>query len=408
MSRELRICPGVGDRKCGAFLSTLDRDPHPTCARCRGKICTKDLTCDFCAVWSAEQWERFLKKRSYKERKKHRPSGSVPPAQQTSPRAETSSGVSRPGTSSSSSSRPLGGQGEKEGSRGAPGVVSGGAPSPPARPRSSERGGSASGLSSGAGGLAPASPSPSGAGEAGVARSLQTPISRVSDVVDSPQFSPHVPRRGNSRESSASCSRVLSSRGSRSSDRGSRKDKRARSRESSSRGRRRRCRSRSSSRSRSRGRERRRRSSSRRSLLVPAHVVSGRGLLTATAHGVEALGLDVTGLDPRVDTGHAVTALGVTGRGLLTATDRAVSVRVPLPAGEGGVTARGRPLSRIARVTARGQAGDYPPPLPACGLRRRDGWPDEKPRRVWRRLPLSLLWFLKRRRSSLLLQEGRL
>ena len=253
MSRELRICPGVGDRKCGAFLSTLDRDPHPTCARCRGKICTKDLTCDFCAVWSAEQWERFLKKRSYKERKKHRPSGSVPPAQQTSPRAETSSGVSRPGTSSSSSSRPLGGQGEKQGSRGAPGVVSGGAPSPPARPWSSEGGGSASGLSSGAGGLAPASPSPSGAGEVGVARSLQMPISRVSDVVDSPQFSPHIPRRGNSRESSASCSRILSSRGSRSSDLGSRKDKRARPREGSSRGRHCRCRSRSSSRSRSRG-----------------------------------------------------------------------------------------------------------------------------------------------------------
>ena len=117
MSRELRICPGVGDRKCGAFLSNLDRDPHPTCARCRGKICTKDLTCDFCAVWSAEQWERFTKKRSYKERKKHRPSGSVPPAQQTSPRAETSSGVSRPGTSSSSSSLPLGGRGSRGGLR---------------------------------------------------------------------------------------------------------------------------------------------------------------------------------------------------------------------------------------------------------------------------------------------------
>ena len=103
MSRELRICPGVGDRKCGAFLSTLDRDPYPTCARCRGKICTKDMTCDFCADWSAAQWECFTKKRSYKERKKSRPSGSVPPASQTSPRAETSSGVSRPRTSSSSS-----------------------------------------------------------------------------------------------------------------------------------------------------------------------------------------------------------------------------------------------------------------------------------------------------------------
>ena len=130
MSKELRVCPGVGARKCGAFLARLDCDPHPTCTRCRGKVCTEDLTCDFCAVWSAEQWELFAKKRSYKERKQC-PLGSVPPAQQTSPRAETSSGVSRPGTSSSSSSRPLGGQEKQGGSRGAPGVVLGGAPSPP-------------------------------------------------------------------------------------------------------------------------------------------------------------------------------------------------------------------------------------------------------------------------------------
>ena len=116
MSKELRICPGVGARKCGAFLARLDRDPHPTCTRCRGKVCTRDMTCDFCAVWSAEQWELFAKKRSYKERK-HRPSGSVPSAQQISPRAETSSGVSRPGTSSSSSSRPLGRQGRGRGLR---------------------------------------------------------------------------------------------------------------------------------------------------------------------------------------------------------------------------------------------------------------------------------------------------
>ena len=53
MLRELRICPGVGSQKCGAFLSTLDRDPHPTCTRCRGKVCTKDMTCDICADWSA-------------------------------------------------------------------------------------------------------------------------------------------------------------------------------------------------------------------------------------------------------------------------------------------------------------------------------------------------------------------
>ena len=86
------------------------------------------------------------------------------------PLAETSSGVSLPG--SSSSSLPLGGQGRQEGSQGAPGVLSGGASSPPARSRSSGRGGGASGLLSGARGRAPSSPSPLGAGEVGVARSL--------------------------------------------------------------------------------------------------------------------------------------------------------------------------------------------------------------------------------------------
>ena len=257
MSKELRICPGVGARKCGAFLARIDRDPHPTCTRCRGKVCTRDMTCDFCAVWSAEQWALFSKKRSYKERNS-RPSGSAPPAQQTSPRAETSSGVSRPGTSSASSSRPLGGQGKPEGSRG----VSGGASSPPARPRSSERGGSASGQLSGVGGLASSSPLPSGSGGVEVARSRQTSLSRVSESVDSPSFSPHVPRRENVRESSGSCSRAVSSRDSRSSVREPRKDTRARSREGSSRGRRRLSRSRSSFRSRSRGRERAGRSSS--------------------------------------------------------------------------------------------------------------------------------------------------
>ena len=131
----------MGDRNCGAFLSTFERDPHPTCARCRGKICTMTLICDICAVWSAEQWERFNKKHSYRERKKHRPSGSVPPAQQTSPRAETSSGISRPGTTSASSSRPLGGAGGGGGggSQGAPGVVSGGGGSLSSRSTSVQR-----------------------------------------------------------------------------------------------------------------------------------------------------------------------------------------------------------------------------------------------------------------------------
>ena len=204
-----------------------------------------------------------MKKCAYKDRKKSRPSGSVPPASSTSPRAFSPSGVSRPETSSSSC--PSGGQGKwgGGGSPGAPGVVSGGAPSPPARSRSSERGGSVSGLVSGVRGRARSSPSPSEVGEVGAARSQQTPPSHAAASVVSPHSSPHVQRRGESRETSESHPRVLSSRGSRSSDRGALKDKRARSRSSSSRGRRRRSRSLSSSRLWSRGRERRRRSSSR-------------------------------------------------------------------------------------------------------------------------------------------------
>ena len=123
----------------------------------------------------------------------------------------------------------------------------------------------------------------------------------------------------------------------------------------------------------------------RHALLVVAHAVSGRGLLSSTALSVDALGRVVPGLDPRIDIGHAVS-----GRGLLTAP--AVSVRVPLPVGECGAVVRDRTLSRIARVTARGQACDYLLLLPACGPWKRDGWPDVGPRRVWRRLSLSLLW----------------
>ena len=65
----------------------------------------------------------------------------------------------------------------------------------------------------------------------------------------------------------------------------------------------------------------------RHARLVVAHVESGCGLLTATALGVEALGRVVTGLDPRIDIGHAVTALDG-------------SVRIPLPVGGSGAIVR--------------------------------------------------------------------
>ena len=95
MSRELRLCPGVGGRKCVAFLSSLDRGLHPTCTRCRGWVCTEDLTCDIYVDWSSAQWEAFAKKRSFAECKRSaRPSGSfLPPAPKTSSCARTSSEV---------------------------------------------------------------------------------------------------------------------------------------------------------------------------------------------------------------------------------------------------------------------------------------------------------------------------
>ena len=130
----------------------------------------------------------------------------------------------------------------------------------------------------------------------------------------------------------------------------------------------------------------------RHAFLVVAPAVSGRGLLTATAISVEALGRVVPGLDPWIDIGHAVTALGVSGRGLLTASAPAVGVRVPMLVGGCGAVVSDRTLSRIARLTARGQACDYLLLLPACGPWKQDGWPDVGPRRVWRPLSLSLLW----------------
>ena len=190
MSRELRLCPGVGGQKCGAFLSSLDRDPHPTCTRCRGRVCTKDLSCDICVDWSSAQWEAFAKKRSYAERKRSvRPSGSsLPPA------PKTSSEVAHPAAPSSSSSLPSEGRDERGGGfQDAPCAASHGASSPPARRVSSERSGSASGRSSGASERASVvSSACSRAEDPGVARSQRTPVARSApSSVASPHSSLH-------------------------------------------------------------------------------------------------------------------------------------------------------------------------------------------------------------------------
>ena len=140
--------------------------------------------------------------------------------------------------------------------------------------------------------------------------------------------------------------------------------------------------------------------------LVVAHGESGRGLLTAIALDVEALGRGVPGPGPRTGTGHAVTALDVSGLGLLPVTAPAVSVRVPLLVGGGGAIVRDRTLPRVAPLTARGLGSGCLLLLLVRGKLEQRDESDVEPRRVWRRLPLSLLRFLEGRVMLLLVQEG--
>ena len=132
-----------------------------------------------------------------------RPSGSVPSAPPTSPRAETSSGVSLPGTSSSSSSLPLGGQGKQEGSQGAPGVLSRGG-FLPSRSISVVREGwwCLWAVVWGARARSRFSFSFGSGRSGGLPARCRLLFSHASDFVVSPQFSPHVPQRENSRETS--------------------------------------------------------------------------------------------------------------------------------------------------------------------------------------------------------------
>ena len=62
-----RLCPGIG-KPCGIFMSSLTRDPHPLCKRCRGQDCTRLLTCDVCVNWTDAQWKEFEKKRKKKSK----------------------------------------------------------------------------------------------------------------------------------------------------------------------------------------------------------------------------------------------------------------------------------------------------------------------------------------------------
>ena len=143
------------------------------------------------------------------------------------------------------------------------------------------------------------------------------------------------------------------------------------------------CRSRSSSRSQLRGRERRLRSSS-------AWLSSRARLHRVRSRSSDRYRSQRWSSRSRCDRSRSLDRYRAhrdrLWRDRWWSVDRSRSrhqrVRFSLPAGEISVTASGRTLSRIARMTACDQAGDYLALLPACGRGSRDGWPDEKPRRV--------------------------
>ena len=225
MSRELCICPGVGGRKCGAFLSSLDRDPHPTCARCRGKICTRDMTCDFCVGWSSAQWELFPRKEPIRNGNDLALQALFPLCRRLCPARELlrkfrSLGLPPLLFPALQGGRIRGGGGLRVHLVLCPGRL---LPLPLDLGRArGGGGGSVSGHSSVARERASFSSAPSGAGEGEVARSQRTPPARAASPVASPRSSQHARRRDESREVSEDRSIARSSSASRSSDRGAR------------------------------------------------------------------------------------------------------------------------------------------------------------------------------------------
>ena len=161
-----------------------------------GFFCASDRFCDICEFWSATQGELLCRRVLTLRKMSSRPSGSVPSAPPT-PLAETSLGVSLPGTSSSSS-LPLGGQ---EGLRVHLVFCLGGLPP---LPLDLGRAGEVAvplGYCLGRAGALPLLLLQERA-RWGLPARCRLSVFRASDFVVSPQFSPHVPRRENSRETS--------------------------------------------------------------------------------------------------------------------------------------------------------------------------------------------------------------
>ena len=165
-----RNCPGVGDRKCNVFMSSVNRDPHPHCARCRGQDCTRQLTCDVCSKWSESQWREF-------ERKKKK---TLPSQGATAPSTSTATAAPHPGSS-----------GVVTGDRAVVGIVAGGSvpvSAPPAPTPAPSTLSVVSGTATASSGAVASIPK-HGEGSGSVPRS-------VSVAVGDPALGPSSPRRG--------------------------------------------------------------------------------------------------------------------------------------------------------------------------------------------------------------------
>ena len=294
-----------------------------------------------------------LRSETIRNGKDHVLQGLFPPAPWATPRAGTSSEVPQPGTSSSSFSRPSGGQ-DKRGGGGlrvhlvlCPGRL----PPLPLDLGLARGGGECLWTFVHCARARLCLFSPFGSwGWGGCSVATDSPCPCASSVA-SPRSSQHALRRGESREVSEDRSLARSSRVSRSSDRGTRKDCRARSRSDSSRDRGRRSRFRSSYRPRSSGRERQRRSSSR-------------------------------SLSSRERSRSSDRYRSRRDRSRSSDRYRSWRQRASSPARR---EARCQAIFLVVLVTARGLVDDHLPPLTVRGQRREDGEPDVSSRRVWRR-----------------------
>ena len=211
--------------------------------------------------------------------------------------------------------------------------------------------------------------------EGGCSVAVTSPA-RAASSVACPRSSQHAPRWYESREVSVDHSLSRFSRVSRSSDRGTRKDRRARCRSDSSRDRGRRSRSRSAYRSRLSGRERRRQSSSRS--------LSSRK--RSRRERSQSLDRSRSWGDWSRSSDRYRSHRDRSRRDRSRSSDRYRSrrQRSRSPARQGARSDYSR--SRDLPGRSRGPVDDLLPPLTVRGQRRGDGEPDVSSRRVWRRL----------------------